>query len=66
MLFFFWTKAFLLALCIIYSNKIYDAEYLVFGDRRKVTLPSAGVAILANQSWSYLLQQTLNGKGRKS
>jgi len=46
-MFFFLTKAFLLALCIIYSNKIDDAEYLVFGDRRKVTLLSAGVAILA-------------------
>ena len=45
-MFFFRTKAFLLALCIIYSNKIYDAEYLVFGDRRKVTLSSPGVAIL--------------------
>ena len=50
MFFFFRRKAFLLALFIIYSNKIYDAEYLVSCDRRKVTLPSAGDAILARLS----------------
>ena len=33
-------------LFIIYSNKIYDAEHLIFGDR-DITLQSAGVAILA-------------------
>ena len=49
-MFFFRRKAFLLALFIIYSNKIYDAEYLVFCDRRKVTLPSAGDTILARLS----------------